>query len=408
MKKLIKILTMMMIFTSIITTTSTTTAMAQQPYKEIDYNYDIVSQKDWENTDTGEYPIDVDSPVWKQLSSSEAAAACDMPKEYAESLTTEELVDYVVNYPFLMDVLAYDKIADGINHLANKSSVFNELFSRADCYDNLIAKYSSIDVDYIKVAESNDVCVTNYDSELFIEEYIGLNYDSLSKDQAEKFVEEYGNKYLAKSNKNRESFFSTIFYNSIEEKLDMIPESAIPDNVAERLVDSHEANAIPYASFSCSLCGASLTSTTITINGKSVSGYQWVSGGYTTSDISTMDKYIANNYPTYTKVQSASGKYNCHSYAWYSTQTSNIYWIDDPSPVYNNTSYWTLWRIPMRNLQAGDRITFWNNSSLLHSAIVNSSTTCTSKLGHYGVYRTTISEMKSFYNTTTTSSYIPN
>ncbi|MDF2804252.1 MAG: hypothetical protein K0S61_4157 [Anaerocolumna sp.] len=123
-----------------------------------------------------------------------------------------------------MDVLAYDKIADGINHLANKSSVFKELFSRADCYDNLIAKYSSIDVDYIKVAESNDVCDTNYDSELFIEEYIGLNYDSLSKDQAEKFVEEYGNKYLAKSNECRESFFSTIFYNSIEEKLDIIPE----------------------------------------------------------------------------------------------------------------------------------------------------------------------------------------
>lgn len=307
-----------------------------------------------------------------------------------------------------MDVLAYDNIADGINHLANKSYVFNELFSRADCYDNLIAKYSNIDVDYIKVVESNDVCETNYDSELFIEEYIGLNYNSLSKDQAEKFVEEYGNKYLAKSNECRESIFSTLFYESIVEKLGMIPESALPDSVAEKLVDSPEANATPYASYTCSICGASISSTTITVNSKTVSGYKWVSGGYTTSDISTMDKYIATYYPSYTKVSSASSKYNCHSYAWYSTATSNIYWIDDPSPVYDNTSYWKLWVIPMRNWQAGDRITFWNNSSLLHSAILNSSTTCTSKLGHYGVYKTTISEMESFYNTTTkTSVYIP-
>lgn len=116
---------------------------------------------------------------------------------------------------------------------------------------------------------------------------------------------------------------------------------------------------------------------------------------------------MADYYSSFVKVNSASSKYNCHSYTWYSTSTSNIYWIDDPSPIYNNTGSWTLWQIPMRNPQSGDRITFWKNGSLLHSAIINSLTNCTSKLGHYGVYKTTISEMESYYNSTTTETYIP-
>lgn len=413
MQKITKYLTTMLLLGGIVATTfaNPITAMAQQPYQDIDYDFDIVSKEDWENTDIGEYPIDVHSTEWSQLSSSETAAACDMPKEYAESLTTAELVDYAVNYPFLMDLLAYDNIADGMNHLANKSSVFEELFSRSDCYDELLAEYLGMEINYIEVAESDDVCETNYDSELFIEAYIGLNYDSLSEDQAEKFVEQYGNKYLNMNDECQESILSTLFYDAIEEKLEVVPEDAIPDSVAAKLVDSTDASGASLtttSSATCIVCGATQSYTSITVNSKTVYCYKWVSGGYTTDDITKLNNYIATYYSSYSKVSSASSKYNCHSYAWYSTATSNVYWIEDPSPVYSNTSYWTLWVVPMRNLQAGDRITFWSNGTLLHSAIVNSSTTCTSKLGHYGVYKTTISEMKSFYGSTTTDAYIPN
>lgn len=135
--------------------------------------------------------------------------------------------------------------------------------------------------------------------------------------------------------------------------------------------------------------------------------YKWISGGYSATDIASLDKYIANYHSSFSKVRSASSKYNCHSYAWYPTASTNIYWIEDPSPIYNNTSYWTLWHVPMRNLQSGDRVTFWSGSTLLHSAIVNSATSCTSKLGHYGVYTTTISEMESFYGSSSIQAYIP-
>lgn len=376
------------------------------PYEEMDYNLDIVSLEDWENTEIGEYPLNEQSENWRLLSSCETAAACNMPKEYAESLTTRELVEYALNYPFLMDVLFYDNVTDGINHLANKSYVFEELFSRTDCCEELIDAYSDMKINYCELQNTNDICETNYDAELFVEIYIGLNYDVLSEEQAEMFVDDYGVKFSEMNSECGDSMLATLFYDAIEETMEVIPESAVPNAISEKFVETTDETGMR-ASVKCSECGATLSVTTITVNSKSVSCYKWVSGGYSSSDITRLDNYMANNYSSYTKVRSASSKYNCHSYAWYSTSSSNIYWINDPSPIYGNTNYWTLWIIPMRNWQSGDRITFWSGSTLLHSAIVNSSSTCTSKLGHYGVYKTTITEMKNLYNSSSVEAYIP-
>lgn len=145
----------------------------------------------------------------------------------------------------------------------------------------------------------------------------------------------------------------------------------------------------------------------ITVNGAEVYCKKWISGGWSAGEILNWDNYMTSVHPSFYKLRSASCKYNCHSYAWYSESYSNDYWIDEPSPIYGNTDYWSLWVIPMRNLQSGDRITFWSGGALLHSAIVDSMTTCTSKLGHYGVYQTTISEMESFYGASSTEAYIP-
>ena len=413
-----KLLSFISIFTIVLLTmmpveASEFSATEYQPYQKMDYNLDIVSKEDWENIDVGEYPIDVHSVEWSQLSSCETAAACNMPKEYAQSLTTAELVDYAVNYPFLMDILAYDNIADGINHLVNKSFVFEELFSRADCYDELLAEYLDMQIDYIEVADSGDVCETNYDAELFIEIYMGLNYDLLSENQAEKFVGEYGNKFSNMNSECQESVLSTLFYDAIEEKIGVVPEEAVPESIATKFVDSvdvYDASLTSASLVICGICGATLSYKSITVYVRnlfpqSVYVYQWVSGGYNADDIAKLDKYIADYYPSFSKVRSASSKYNCHSYAWYSTDATNSYWIDDPSPIYS--SGWVLWQAPMRNLQAGDRITFWSDGKLFHSSIINCVTTCTSKLGHYGVYQTTISEMESYYGSSTTQSYIP-
>ncbi len=389
--------------------TSPVLAGSQEPYEEVFYDTDIVSDSDWENTDIGEYPIDTDSQEWSALASVEAVAACDMPKEYAESLTTEELVDYAANYPFLMDVLAFDRFEDGFEHLEEKSGVFEELFSRPDAAEELINEYKKLNVDYEVVAAGNSLS-TDYDAHMFIEEYVGLNYDSLSESEVSEFVGTYGENYEKMNDTLEDSAFVTVFYDAVEEAVGEVPENAIPDSVAGDVIatsDTGGASFTKISSGTCSVCGQKQNYGTITVKSKKVCAYKWVSGGYSDLDISIMDEYIAKYYPSFTKVRSATGKYNCHSYAWYSASSKNKYWINNPASIYGNAKYWKLWKAPMRSLKSGDRITFWKDGNILHSAVVKSSKKCASKLGHFGVYKTTISEMKSFYGSTSTKSYIP-
>ena len=150
------------------------TIKQEKPYVEMKYNLEIVSKEDWGNTSVGEYPIDVLSEKWSTLSYSEAAAACDMPIEYAETLTTNELVKYALNYPFLLDILGYDSIIDGMNHLINKSGAFKELFSRKDCYDKLLEspKYKS----YGFNREENQSPDTTYWKKMFIRNFQVFNH----------------------------------------------------------------------------------------------------------------------------------------------------------------------------------------------------------------------------------------
>lgn len=91
---------------------------------------------------------------------------------------------------------------------------------------------------------------------------------------------------------------------------------------------------------------------------------------------------VLETYPNNKIVRGISPTYNCHSYAWYSTETSNRYWIEDPSDYISDGSY-TSTIIPAVGNKA-----FWRGDS--HSAIVtsvsNEGVRVTSKWGMMGVY----------------------
>ena len=83
---------------------------------------------------------------------------------------------------------------------------------------------------------------------------------------------------------------------------------------------------------------------------------------------------IASLYEDATRDSSATVKFNCHSYAWYSQDTvTNVYWIDDPTPFFSDYSY-----LQVFEPQVGDIVlyretqgTSWTtDDSLVHSAII--------------------------------------
>ncbi len=60
---------------------------------------------------------------------------------------------------------------------------------------------------------------------------------------------------------------------------------------------------------------------------------------FTAAEITYVNNYYITTYPNATFVSDSTTVYNCHSYAWYSSSTSNPYWMNDPSSYMSDGSY---------------------------------------------------------------------
>ncbi len=106
----------------------------------------------------------------------------------------------------------------------------------------------------------------------------------------------------------------------------------------------------------------------LTPNGSSIFVYDLLAD-YETGVLNALDTGMDNKYPTTPKFDSATAKYNCHSYAWYSQNyEENTYWMDDPSAYYQSTG--SVY-IEVTSAQPGDIICYFNaGGTNLHSGVV--------------------------------------
>lgn len=66
-------------------------------------------------------------------------------------------------------------------------------------------------------------------------------------------------------------------------------------------------------------------------------------------------------FPNAKRIAPASLLYNCHSYAWYRQSADNKYWMDDPSPYWEDGSY-----VETTNPVVGDIIFYFGPNSVHH------------------------------------------
>ena len=165
------------------------------------------------------------------MSSSDAYAACNMPKEYAESLSSDDLSKYVGNYPFLGDIMMFNSIEDGINTLKERSTVIKELFSRPDCNAALLKEYTDLSCDYKILEEQNDMSSSRYMEQMFLEAYFGLNYANLSDEEIDTFLKEYEQKYMERPGDVKDFSTATMFYDCIRDSKGYVPEDIVIDSL---------------------------------------------------------------------------------------------------------------------------------------------------------------------------------
>lgn len=132
-----------------------------------------------------------------------------------------------------------------------------------------------------------------------------------------------------------------------------------------------------------------------TMNGTSVVAYT-VDQEYDPGIIEAYDEATLENYNV-TRISPASARYNCHSYAWYSTAEQNPYYVADISPYLADPHCTEI-----GSAAVGAIVVYYDaNGKPLHSAVVvainGNSVICRSKWGPCGVFQHELHTVPSQY-----------
>ena len=77
------------------------------------------------------YPITYDSPEWQDFDGvNEKLQACRIPEELLKEMSVEQLVDAVIDFPLLVNVVLYNSSEEGLEALSLQSDAYRELLSR--------------------------------------------------------------------------------------------------------------------------------------------------------------------------------------------------------------------------------------------------------------------------------------
>ena len=89
-----------------------------------------------------DFPVKPGSDKWKSLKNSyEKIKICQIPDNILFDLSTDHLIDICLEYPLLLDILAFNNILEGLSKYENDFNGFRELLNRYDAASVLLQKY---------------------------------------------------------------------------------------------------------------------------------------------------------------------------------------------------------------------------------------------------------------------------
>lgn len=202
-----------------------------------------------------------------------------------------------------------------MNVLSNKSELFDELFARSDLIDELLKKYKTIECNYELVDNENDITISNYDGQLFMEQYIGMNYDNLSEEQAKLFWNLFESKYKELPSGMQKSQIPISVYTAMNESIGEVPNEAMPKYIKSKICSNKILNFFSRAVTNiCSACKIEYVNEIKTIEGHDINVIRHLSD-MSQKDISLFNEAIqkkAESYGGWTIERDSSACYNCH------------------------------------------------------------------------------------------------
>lgn len=365
----------------------------------------------WEENKT--YPVVPGDGTWEKLSYLQQLEATNMPQNMLTNLTTDELANLVLDYPFLIDVVTFETSEMAIEHLKNTSNICNEFFSRSNSVNIMLNKYNELQVNYNMLINkssenSNDVVKeSGYTKELFLQTYFAEKGDLLDKSQKEVLQTIVQDKHSQKSDMCES--YSGVFTNELL--------SIFSPYEMSNVLETNNTASSTYVSSGFTSDGNVSTRNGVTyyvgtyaLYGQEEICYKYKSGDAYPTTLQQLDNSFEIAHSSWTKIHPASYKYNCHSYAWINASSYNIYWLDSVNAFANSSYFNYINRNGSAN--SGDRIILRGSyANALHSVIVNSygsninTINTTSKFGSYGVYDAPLVDVMTYYSQNGGASY---
>lgn len=204
------------------------------------------------------YELTPNDEEWAKLNTiDEMIEACRISDDTLKKMTTEELLNAVLNFPLIVNLYLYDDEEVGLKELSLQSDAYRELLKREDANKTITAKLINIE-------------------------------------------------------KNRTEL------NVLDE---LVLKTIYSDKNMGSNLQNYRSNNVVYT--------PSGSAVDVVIRGEELSS----------SQITAINNRTISSYPQATFVSGSTTNYNCHSYAWYSTSSNNVNWMDDPCKYMSDGSY---------------------------------------------------------------------
>lgn len=276
-------------------------------------------------------------------------AATQMPDNILKTISTEELISLILDYPLLPYLHAYQTVEEGYQIIKPNFNGFSELLSREDAFSKLIEAYDNYSIPSEKIMDwdslSQDNFVDEFNRIIRDKDYIplvladGAVYTSI--DILEMLIYD-----LIGTNKNASNMdrFTESYIDKLGEKIDSAYfDDVNPAMLLVHMIETEDDNALE----DCILEKLSITSIEVepqdtspmSITAQSIPAVYNSNYPITTPRGNTayvildpniqMGSYsvwapIISVHPTASLVSLASTTLNCHSYAWLSRQFPGV------------------------------------------------------------------------------------
>ena len=307
--------------------------------------------------------------------------ACQIPTIKLKNMTTEALLETVLDYPLLLHYKAYDSIEKSIEIMSASFNGFSELFLREDVTSVLLNKYSTA---YVAQENDSEDCTPELFFESSTVEFLLASNEILNGEMS---IDDNSKFFTIHMRKNTERSESGL-YSTHSNVYDTFGYT----NSSNTLMSSRPSfNSVP-------------DGTIKTPKGNDVRWVQICTVDFTSTEKTKWNQHFDELYPLATRIGSTTGMYNCHSYAWHSRSIYNTYVLTNGDDYIKDKSYIKYTGTPYSGV-----IVVYGNVD--HSAVCTGQTHATgepyvkSKWSSFGLYQHHLSYCLSAMTGTPTYTY---